>query len=80
MTFEESRAYLGLETQRKWAERTIVCTTPCPFSLSSVVALLAHVRHPDGKIPVQRTAWYDKSQATFERCPGCCTAASLERC
>jgi DDE superfamily endonuclease len=64
-TFEESRAHLGLETQRQWSDQAIARTTPCLFGLYSVVALLAHALHPDGKIPVHRTAWYQKSQATF---------------
>jgi hypothetical protein len=64
-TFEESRAHLGVETQRQWADRAIERTTPCLFGLYSVVALLAHALHPDGKIPVQRTAWYVNSHATF---------------
>ncbi|MBF6614327.1 MAG: hypothetical protein IVW55_14500 [Chloroflexi bacterium] len=29
------------------------------------VALFGKALHPDGKVPVQRTAWYDKSEATF---------------
>jgi hypothetical protein len=64
-TFEESRSHLGIETQRQWSDRAIERTTPCLFGLYSVVALLAHALHPDGKIPLQRTAWYDKPQATF---------------
>jgi hypothetical protein len=64
-TFEESRAHLGVETQRQWSDQAIARTTPCLFGLYSVVTLLAHALHPDGKIPVQRTAWYDKSHATF---------------
>jgi hypothetical protein len=64
-TFEESRAHLGIETQRQWSDRAIERTTPCLFGLYSVVALLAHALHPDGKIPIQRTAWYTKSHATF---------------
>jgi DDE superfamily endonuclease len=64
-TFEESRTHLGLETQRQWSDRAIERTTPCLFGLYSVVALLAHALHPDGRIPMQRTAWYDKPQATF---------------
>jgi hypothetical protein len=40
-------------------------TTLCLFGLYSVVALLDHALYPDGKIPVLRTAWYHKSQATF---------------
>jgi DDE superfamily endonuclease len=64
-TFEESRAHLGIATQRQWSDRAIERTTPCLFGLFSVVALLAHALYPDGKIPIQRTAWYAKSQATF---------------
>lgn len=64
-TFEESRAHLGLETQRQWSDRAMARTTPCLFGLYSVVALLAHALHPDGKLPIRRTAWYHKSQATF---------------
>ena len=40
-------------------------TTPCLLGLSSLVALLAHALHPDGKVPVQQTAWYEKEEATF---------------
>lgn len=29
------------------------------------MVLLAHALHPDGQIPVQVTAWYQKPQATF---------------
>jgi hypothetical protein len=64
-SFEESRAHLSLDTQRQWSVRAIARTTPCLVGLSSVVALLDHVLHPDEKIPRQRTAWYDKPQATF---------------
>jgi hypothetical protein len=64
-TFEESRTHLGLETQRQWSDCAIERTTPCLFGLYSVVALLANALHPDGKVPVQRTAWYAKSHATF---------------
>jgi DDE superfamily endonuclease len=64
-TFEESRAHLGLETQRQWSDRAIERTTPCLSGLYSVVALLAHALYPDGKVPVQRAAWYPKNHATF---------------
>jgi hypothetical protein len=49
-TFEESRAHLGLETQRQWSDRAIERTTPCLFGLYSMVTLLAHALHPDGKV------------------------------
>jgi hypothetical protein len=64
-TFEESRAHLGLETQRQWSDRAVERTTPCLLGLYSVVALLAQAWYPEGKVPVQRAAWYPKSHATF---------------
>jgi hypothetical protein len=39
-TFEEMRAYLGLETTRGWCQRTVLRAEPCLFGLYSVVALL----------------------------------------
>ena len=64
-TFEESRAHLGVETQRQWSDLAIERSTPCLFGLYSVVVLLGHALHPDGAIPVQQAAWYHKTQATF---------------
>jgi DDE superfamily endonuclease len=64
-TFEESRAHLGLETQRQWSDRAIERTTPCLFGLYSMVALLAHALYPDGKVPIRAAAWYAKGHATF---------------
>ena len=63
-TCEESRAHLGLETQRPWTDRAIERTAPCLLGLYAVVALLAQALPPDGKIPLHRTAWYHKSQPT----------------
>lgn len=65
VTFEESRAHLGVETQRQWSDLAIERSTPCLLGMFSLVALLGQALHPDGKVPVQRTAWYDKSEATF---------------
>jgi DDE superfamily endonuclease/Archaeal putative transposase ISC1217 len=50
-TFQELRAYLGLETTRGWKERTVLRAAPCLFGLYSVVALLyaalpAETDHP----------------------------------
>ena len=39
-TFQELRAYLGLETTRGWKPRTVLRAAPCLFGLYSVVALL----------------------------------------
>jgi len=65
VTFEESRAHIGIETQRQWSDLAIERTTPCLFGLYSLVALLANALHPDGKVPIQQTAWYEKEEATF---------------
>jgi len=65
VTFEESRAHLGVETQRQWSDKAIERTTPCLFGLYSLVALFGHRLHPTGDIPFQQTAWYRKPQATF---------------
>src|SRR2546426_1022048 len=65
VTFEESRAHLGVETQRQWSDLAIERSTPCLFGLYSMLVLLGHALHPDGAIPVQQAAWYPKTQATF---------------
>src|SRR5438552_12802895 len=65
VTFEESRAHLGVETQRQWSDLEIERSTPCRLGLYSLVILLGQALHPDGKIPIQQTAWYSKTQATF---------------
>lgn len=65
VTFEEGRAHLGVETQRQWSDLAIERSTPCLLGMFSLVALFGKALHPDGKVPVQRTAWYDKREATF---------------
>ena len=65
VTFEESRAHLGVETQRQWSDLAIERSTPCLLGMFSLVALFGAALHPDGSIPVQRTAWYHKPEATF---------------
>jgi hypothetical protein len=65
VTYEESRAHLGVETQRQWSDLAIERSTPCLLGLYSLVVLLGQALHPDGKIPLQQTAWYPKTQATF---------------
>lgn len=65
VTFEESRAHLGVETQRQWSDLAIERSTPCLLGMFSLVALFGKALHPDGKVPVQCTAWYDKREASF---------------
>lgn len=55
-TSQESRTHLGLETPRHWADRAIERPTPCLLGRSSLAALLANARPPEGKVPVQQTA------------------------
>ena len=65
VTFEESRAHLGLETQRQWSDRAIERTTPLLFGLYSLVALVGAALAPDGQPPPRQAAWYHKPAATF---------------
>src|SRR5690348_16586054 len=65
VTFEESRAHLGIETQRQWSDPAIERSTPLLFGLYSLVTLFGQALHPDGQLPVARAAWYCKQTATF---------------
>ena len=60
------RAHLGLETQRQWSELAIARETPALMGIFSLVCLMAYKLSPDGKIPINNTAWYNKNgNATF---------------
>ena len=65
VTYEESRAHLGIETQRQWSDLAIERTTPALFGLFSLVVLMANALYPDGDLPCIQAAWYPKSSATF---------------
>jgi len=41
VTVQETRAHLGVETQRQWSDKAIARTTPCLLGLFSIVTLLA---------------------------------------
>jgi hypothetical protein len=79
VSYEESRAHLGVETQRQWSDLAIERSTPALLGLYSLVTLLGHALHPDGKIPIRQAAWYPKTQATERRCPCHRTSASVGR-
>ena len=68
VTFEEGRAYLGLETQRQWSDQAIARTTPVLLCLFSLVTVLALQLSQDGHIPVPESAWYHKREPTFSDC------------
>ena len=65
VTFEESRAHLGIETQRQWSDLAIERTTPALLGLFSLVVLMINALYPDGEIPVEQAAWYPKASPTF---------------
>jgi len=65
VTFEESRAHLGVETQRQWNDLAIERTTPALFGLFSLVALLGQALYPQGQLPLPQSAWYHKTEASF---------------
>ena len=65
VTFEESRAHMGVETQRQWSDIAIERSTPSLLGLYSLVAVIGQEMHPSGDMPILRTAWYPKTHATF---------------
>lgn len=61
VTFEETRAHLGIETQRQWSDKAIARTTPLLMVLLSILVLVAIKMHTTKKLLVQEaTSWYDK--------------------
>lgn len=65
VTFQESRAHLGVETQRQWSDLAIARTTPALLGIFSLVTLLAHRLSASSSLPVRTAAWYQKPEATF---------------
>ena len=65
VTFQETRAHLGLETQRQWSDRAILRTTPALLGLFSLVTLWAHDLDTDPLFQPRTAAWYAKPQRTF---------------
>ena len=65
VTFHEVRTHLGVETQRQWADLSILRITPALLGLFSVVTLLANLHAHRQKLPVQQAAWYPKKLPTF---------------
>ncbi len=65
VTFQETRAHLGVETQRQWSDRAISRTTPVLLGLFSWITLAAHLLG-EGRLSTPRSAaWYAKSEPTF---------------
>ena len=64
-TFEESRAHLGVETQRQWSDLAIARTTPALFGLFSLVTLWAADARIVPTLRPRSAAWYHKVEPTF---------------
>lgn len=62
VTFEETRAHLGIETQRQWSDLAIARSTPLLMALYSLITLIGIKLH-DSKLLAQAeiTSWYNKS-------------------
>ena len=65
VTVEESRAHLGIDTQRQWNDQAIERSTPTLFGLYRLTALLGDACYGAGNIPISTSAWYRKPYATF---------------
>jgi DDE superfamily endonuclease len=65
VTFEESKAHLGIETQRQWNDLAIARTTPILYGLFSVVTLMADALIQNQTTAVRQAAWYTKEHPTF---------------
>lgn len=66
-TFEETRAHLGIETQRQWSDKAIQRCTPLLLGLYSIVTLIALKMNETKQLVEQEiTTWYDKQgELTF---------------
>jgi hypothetical protein len=64
-TFQESRAHLGVETQRQWSDLAIERTTPALFGLFSLVTLWAADPKIADSLRPRSAAWYRKRQPSF---------------
>jgi hypothetical protein len=65
VTYHEVREHLGVETQRQWADRAILRTTPALLGLFSLVTLWAHQHARRKKLPIRQAAWYHQPPPTF---------------
>ena len=68
VTFEESRAHLGLETPRQWSDRAIARTTPVLLALFPLITVMALQLSQGGHMPGPVTAWYHNAEPTFADC------------
>jgi hypothetical protein len=65
VTFEESRQYLGVESQRQWSDKAIERSTPIVLAIYSIVALMATSMASVDALKPRESAWYVKEHITF---------------
>jgi hypothetical protein len=63
-TFQDMRAYLGLETTRGWTEQTVLRVAPCLFGLYTVVVAL-YVQSPAIARRLRSLTWPGKQDVSF---------------
>lgn len=64
VTFQDSRAHLGVETQRQWSDRAILRTTPVLLGMYSLTTLWATALF-DAESRPRGASWYSKTSLTF---------------
>jgi hypothetical protein len=64
-TYEESRAHLGVETQRQWSDKAVFRAAPLLFGLYSLVTLYVHQNAERLALSPRRALWYPKPAPTF---------------
>jgi len=61
VTFFETRAHLGVETQRQWSDKAIQRTTPLLLGLYSLITLIGvEMNKIRSLVVAETTSWYDK--------------------
>jgi hypothetical protein len=71
VTFEETRAHLGVESQRQWSDLAITRTTPLLLGLFSWITLAADALCTDSSLAPRQAAWYAKPLPTFSDALAC---------
>jgi hypothetical protein len=65
VTLAESRAQLGLATQRQWSDQASARPTPLLLALCALITRLALRLSREGPSPVPVTAWSHQAEPTF---------------
>ena len=80
VTFQETRAHLGVETQRQWSDKAIARTTPCLLASFSIVTLLATRLPARERRQAATAAWYAKRvRRSRTHWPPCAARSGVNR-